>query len=78
MVATVEEGSLVTQDDPAWSDPVQFAEAVIRSCHLNGDEIRGCQDQLAEQLQIGEYSVKDKNVFVTIIAFIETDLVEHQ
>ena len=30
VIGTIEEVSLITKDDPLWSEPVQLAEAVVR------------------------------------------------
>ena len=58
-------------------------------CHLNGDELRVRQDQLAEQLKIGECCGKDKEALLQLLCsnhhvfaltdteLGETDLVEH-
>ena len=89
MIGTVEEASLVTQDDPVWGEPVQLAEAVVRLCQLNGAELRAHQDHLEEQLRIGECSDEDTEALLLLLcsnhqvfALIdtelgETDLVEH-
>ena len=62
---------------------------MLRLCHLNGNKLRVRQDQLAEQLQIGECSGKDKEALLQLLCSIhqvfaltdtelgETDLVEH-
>ena len=54
VIGTIEEVSLITKDDSLWSEPVQLAEAVVRVCHVSGDELTTRHDQLKEQLQIGE------------------------
>ena len=42
MVGVIEDVSLITQlqDDALWNDPVQLAEAVVRICHISGEELR--------------------------------------
>ena len=38
--------SLVTQDNPVWSEPVQLTETVVRLCHLNGvDSLSRAQEE---------------------------------
>ena len=89
IIGTIEDVSLVAQDDPVWSEPVQIAEAVVRLCHVEGNELRDRLEQLREQLQIGECSDKDKQALLQVLCsrhqvfalsdteLGETDLVEH-
>ena len=92
-IGTIEEVFLVTQDDPVWNEPIQLAdqlaEAVVRLCHLNGNELKICQDQLKEQLKIGETCVEDRQALLELLSekhqifalsdteLGETDLVGH-
>ena len=89
VIGMVEKASLVTQDDPLWSEPVQLANAVVRLCHISGYELRVCHHQLKEKLQIGECSNEDKQALLQMLyskhqvfalsdtELGETDLVEH-
>ena len=89
VIGTIEEVSLITKDDSLWSEPVQLAEAVVRVCHVSGDELTTRHDQLKEQLQIGECTNEDKQALLQMLyshhqvfalsdsELGETDLVEH-
>ena len=89
VIGMVEEASLVTQDDPLWSEPVQLADPIVCLCHISGDELRARHHQLKEQLQIGECSNEHKQALLQMLyskhqvfalsdtELDETNLVEH-
>ena len=89
VIGTIEEVSVITKDDPLWSEPVQLAEAVVRRCHVSGNELATRHKQLKEQLLIGESTNEDKQALLQLLyshhqvfalsdsELGETDLVEH-
>ena len=89
IISTIEEVSVITRDDPLWSEPVQLAEAMVRRCHVSGNELKTRQSQLKEQLLIGESTNEDKQALLQLLyshhqvfalsdsELGETDLVEH-
>ena len=89
VIGTIEEVSVITKDDPLWSEPVQLAEAVVRRCHVSGNELTTRHKQLKEQLLIGESTNEDKQALLQLLyshhqvfalsdsELGETDLVEH-
>ena len=89
VIGTIEEVSVITKDDPLWSEPVQLAEAVVRRCHVSGNELTTRHKQLKEQLLIGKSTNEDKQALLQLLyshhqvfalsdsELGETDLVEH-